>query len=115
MTGIGMEYCRGCPECAVIFDSEGIHGHVPDRNSRTCQSCERYKAITKSVPNLLNEREIMERKRHIQKAWMASEWCFDGELQGGVKMPDCRTCKYRGLCEKHPQNPCLIEDEEDEE
>lgn len=32
--------CRGCPECAVIFDSEGIHGHVPDRNSRTCQSCE---------------------------------------------------------------------------
>lgn len=35
--------CRGCPECAVVFDSEGIHGHVPDRNSKTCQSCERYK------------------------------------------------------------------------
>lgn len=35
--------CRDCPECAVIFDSEGIHGHVPDRNSKTCQSCERYK------------------------------------------------------------------------
>ena len=32
--------CRGCPECAVVFDSEGIHGHVPDGNSRTCQSCE---------------------------------------------------------------------------
>lgn len=35
--------CRDCPECVVIFDSEGIHGHVPDRNSKTCQSCERYK------------------------------------------------------------------------
>ena len=35
--------CRGCPECAVVFDSEGIHGHVPDRNSRTCQSCEHCK------------------------------------------------------------------------
>ena len=35
--------CRDCPECAVIFDSEGIHGHVPDRNSKTCQSCERNK------------------------------------------------------------------------
>ena len=37
--------CRGCPECAVVFDSEGIHGHVPDRNSKTCQSCERYKEM----------------------------------------------------------------------
>ena len=37
--------CRGCPECAVIFDSEGIYGHVPDRNSKTCQSCERYKEV----------------------------------------------------------------------
>ena len=35
--------CRDCPECAVIFDSEGIHGHVPDRNSGTCRACERYK------------------------------------------------------------------------
>ena len=35
--------CRDCPECAVIFDTEGIHGHVPDRNSRTCQSCEHCK------------------------------------------------------------------------
>lgn len=34
--------CQGCPECAVIFDSEGIHGHVPDRNSRTCHACEYY-------------------------------------------------------------------------
>ena len=33
--------CKDCPECAVIFDSEGIHGHVPDGNSKTCQSCER--------------------------------------------------------------------------
>lgn len=38
--------CRDCPECAVIFDSEGIHGHVPDRNSKTCQSCERYKGAS---------------------------------------------------------------------
>ena len=38
--------CRGCPECAVVFDSEGIHGHVPDRNSRTCQSCEHCKGAT---------------------------------------------------------------------
>ena len=38
--------CQGCPECAVVFDSEGIHGHVPDRNSRTCQSCEHYKGAT---------------------------------------------------------------------
>ncbi len=30
-------------------------------------------------------------------------------------MTDCRTCKYRELCEKHPQNPCLIDDEEEEE
>lgn len=35
--------CRDCPECAVIFDSKGIYGHVPDRNSETCQSCGRYK------------------------------------------------------------------------
>lgn len=35
--------CRDCPECVVIFDGEGIHGHVPDRNSKTCQSCDRYK------------------------------------------------------------------------
>lgn len=35
--------CRGCPECAVIFDSEGIHGHVPDRNSETCRGCEHCK------------------------------------------------------------------------
>ena len=35
--------CRGCPECAVVLDSEGIHGHVPDRNSKTCQSCEHCK------------------------------------------------------------------------
>ena len=35
--------CRGCPECAVVFDSEGIHGHVPDRNSKTCRGCERNK------------------------------------------------------------------------
>ena len=33
--------CRDCPECAVLFNIEGVHGHVPDRNSRTCQSCER--------------------------------------------------------------------------
>ena len=39
------DMCRDCPECAVIFDSEGIHGHVPDRNSKTCQSCERYKEL----------------------------------------------------------------------
>ena len=39
--------CKDCPECAVIFDSEGIHGHVPDRNSKTCQSCERYKGAKK--------------------------------------------------------------------
>ena len=38
--------CRDCPECAVVFDSEGIHGHVPDRNSRTCQSCERFKGAS---------------------------------------------------------------------
>ena len=35
--------CRGCPECAVIFDSEGIHGHVPDHNSETCRGCEHCK------------------------------------------------------------------------
>lgn len=35
--------CRDCPECAVLFNIEGIHGHIPDRNSKTCQSCERYK------------------------------------------------------------------------
>ena len=35
--------CRDCPECAVLFNIEGIHGHVPDRNSKTCQSCERCK------------------------------------------------------------------------
>lgn len=35
--------CKDCPECAVLFNIEGIHGHVPDRNSKTCQSCERCK------------------------------------------------------------------------
>ena len=33
--------CRDCPECAVLFDSDGIHGHVPDGNSKTCRACER--------------------------------------------------------------------------
>ena len=37
--------CRSCPECAVIFDSEGIHGHVPDRNSNTCRACERNREV----------------------------------------------------------------------
>ena len=35
--------CRDCPECMVLFDTEGIHGHVPDRNSKTCRACERNK------------------------------------------------------------------------
>ena len=35
--------CRDCPECVVLFDAEGIHGHVPDRNSPTCRGCERNK------------------------------------------------------------------------
>lgn len=35
--------CRDCPECAVLFDADGYHGSVPDRNSRTCQSCEHYR------------------------------------------------------------------------
>ena len=35
--------CKDCPECAVVFDTEGIHGHVPDRNSETCRGCERCK------------------------------------------------------------------------
>ena len=39
------DMCRDCPECAVIFDGERIRGHVPDRNSKTCQSCERYKEL----------------------------------------------------------------------
>lgn len=30
-------------------------------------------------------------------------------------MTDCKTCKYRELCEKHPQNPCLIEDDDDDD
>ena len=33
--------CRDCPECMVLFDTEGIHGHVPDGNSETCRACER--------------------------------------------------------------------------
>ena len=33
--------CRDCPECMVLFDTEGIHGHVPDGNSKTCRACER--------------------------------------------------------------------------
>ena len=37
----GAHRCRGCPECVVLFDAEGIHGHVPDRNSPTCRACER--------------------------------------------------------------------------
>lgn len=44
-TEADLHRCRDCPECAVIFDSEGIHGHVPDRNSRTCQSCEHCKEV----------------------------------------------------------------------
>ena len=35
--------CRDCPECMVRFDTEGIHGHVPDSNSKTCRACERNK------------------------------------------------------------------------
>ena len=35
--------CRDCPECMVLFDTEGIHGHVPDGNSKTCRGCERNK------------------------------------------------------------------------
>ena len=35
--------CRDCPECMVLFDTEGIHGHVPDGNSKTCRACERNK------------------------------------------------------------------------
>jgi len=35
--------CKDCPECMVLFDTEGIHGHVPDGNSRTCRACERNK------------------------------------------------------------------------
>lgn len=35
--------CKDCPECMVLFDTEGIHGHVPDGNSKTCRGCERNK------------------------------------------------------------------------
>lgn len=35
--------CRDCPECMVLFDTEGIHGHVPDGNSKTCRACKRNK------------------------------------------------------------------------
>lgn len=35
--------CKDCPECMVLFDTEGIHGHVPDGNSKTCRACERNK------------------------------------------------------------------------
>ena len=37
--------CRGCPECAVIFDEKGIHGHVPDRNSETCRACKPHRVV----------------------------------------------------------------------
>ncbi len=35
--------CKDCPECMVLFDTEGIHGHVPDGNSKTCRACGRNK------------------------------------------------------------------------
>lgn len=28
--------------------------------------------------------------------------------------PTCRDCEHRELCEKHPQNPCLKEEDEDD-
>ena len=33
--------CQDCPECVVIFDDSGIHGHLPDKNSETCNKCAR--------------------------------------------------------------------------
>lgn len=26
----------------------------------------------------------------------------------------CEDCKYREICEKHPHNPCLMEDNDEE-
>ena len=39
--------CKDCPECAVIFDANGIYGHIPDSHSKTCQMCDRAITIEK--------------------------------------------------------------------
>lgn len=31
--------CGNCPECAVLFGTDGYFGTVPDRNSETCKKC----------------------------------------------------------------------------
>lgn len=41
--------------------------------------------------------------------------CCNLECEYKWKFTDCKICKYRELCEKHPQNPCLIEDEEEDD
>lgn len=37
--------CQDCPECVVIFDANGIYGHVPDRNSLACKICKRNREV----------------------------------------------------------------------